>query len=1180
MSTFSVLAKIQGDSKGFVNAMDKARTSAEQLQKSTDKVGKDIDKNITQQTGKAAGGFGKLRGAISLAAVAAAGFAAVNMVKGAVGAASAYEAEFVGVEQTFGAASASVKKFAENAAATAGLSETAALRYAKSFGGFANAAGLAGQAQADFSTTLVQTAGDLGSFFDLPTEDALRAISMGLRGEYEGLRRFNILLDDHVLKQVAMAEGIYNGTGEMTQQQKVLARQAAILDQVGVAQNDFTNYSDTYGNSIKTVGALMENLQADIGAALLPSMAQLAQAVVPVIDKLGPVLGRVVEQLIPLIEALAQSLDPLIVAIEPLFKALEPVLSVFTSLVEKLLPPLIDVVLIVSETIGKLVVALEPLIKTLIDGLAWWLDVWVVPMLQFFADVIDNVVIPAIEYLNPIIMGLVEVFNTYLAPVIEDVVNWINQNLPTIQKTFNDVFQAIGDAVLWVWNNVLKPFLGGLADWLGIDMSGFEQLGKTFMTGFNKGVNSQAKLEGKDAPWYMGGKDSNFATVVTNAEKSGSKVGGAIGKGIGKGAKKEMEKNPFLEFVGKMQEDIRKQEAKVKLAGLGLSNALVESILGDSGWEKIYSDIIKGGKKAADSIQTLFSKTTEGLEEANAKLEEWKEKSTEYANEFKSMFGDFKILPTMEAELGRFEAQITDFVASVSAKLASAFDNKIISESYRKQLEDLVSENKTAMTDIAKQRDALDRQLENAMALQESSKEFIRSTNAIVKGTQPLKIATETIGAFEQSVIDSFTAVREQISLGTEMGLYSKTIAAGLSKATDETTANLKALARQRDKLASEYEYFVQKLDAAKQFRQATKDASVGLANITSIGTSARTMIKNMGVIVQRTDKFREQLSTLNQMGLNKELYNQIVQSGLDAGSATAKAILKGGPEAVKELNRLFGKLDMSSELLADDTTKVLFDGGEQAIQGFIKGIISQDEALRQQAATIADNFEKSFQSSTDLANIQLTGLIDSIKAQQSTLETTAVNLANAFNAKFQSSLSVAIAGSAPILEEPKQVDQAALKAIETKISNATRYIANINDPVKEAGAKKKLDTYIAEKAKILNAATGGYIRGKGNGTADLVPAMVSNGEFIMSAKAVDRFGAGFMSAINAGRVPQFATGGSVGATRIGGGGKVVINNKYEINVRTGIGDPAAIGKQVVSAIAAYEKTSGRSIIG
>ena len=65
----------------------------------------------------------------------------------------------------------------------------------------------------------------------------------------------------------------------------------------------------------------------------------------------------------------------------------------------------------------------------------------------------------------------------------------------------------------------------------------------------------------------------------------------------------------------------------------------------------------------------------------------------------------------------------------------------------------------------------------------------------------------------------------------------------------------------------------------------------------------------------------------------------------------------------------------------------------------------------------------------------------------------------------------------------------------------------------------------------VLHKANGGYISGPGTGTSDSIPAMLSNGEYVLRSSAVDRIGIGTLNAMNAGAVPHFADGGSVDDT-------------------------------------------------
>ncbi|MGZ3083028.1 hypothetical protein [[Haemophilus] ducreyi] len=70
----------------------------------------------------------------------------------------------------------------------------------------------------------------------------------------------------------------------------------------------------------------------------------------------------------------------------------------------------------------------------------------------------------------------------------------------------------------------------------------------------------------------------------------------------------------------------------------------------------------------------------------------------------------------------------------------------------------------------------------------------------------------------------------------------------------------------------------------------------------------------------------------------------------------------------------------------------------------------------------------------------------------------------------------------------------------------------------------------VGSAAGAVTAATGGYISGPGTATSDSIPAWLSNGEFVVRAASVSRYGLGFLHAINRGQLPRFATGGLVSA--------------------------------------------------
>ncbi|HEP6432445.1 TPA: hypothetical protein VDB83_006794 [Burkholderia cenocepacia] len=66
--------------------------------------------------------------------------------------------------------------------------------------------------------------------------------------------------------------------------------------------------------------------------------------------------------------------------------------------------------------------------------------------------------------------------------------------------------------------------------------------------------------------------------------------------------------------------------------------------------------------------------------------------------------------------------------------------------------------------------------------------------------------------------------------------------------------------------------------------------------------------------------------------------------------------------------------------------------------------------------------------------------------------------------------------------------------------------------------------------AGAFHLADGGHVTGAGTGTSDSIPAMLSNGEFVVNAASTSRY-RGLLESINRGEMSHFATGGYVGSS-------------------------------------------------
>jgi hypothetical protein len=83
----------------------------------------------------------------------------------------------------------------------------------------------------------------------------------------------------------------------------------------------------------------------------------------------------------------------------------------------------------------------------------------------------------------------------------------------------------------------------------------------------------------------------------------------------------------------------------------------------------------------------------------------------------------------------------------------------------------------------------------------------------------------------------------------------------------------------------------------------------------------------------------------------------------------------------------------------------------------------------------------------------------------------------------------------------------------------------NVFDEVLDGDTGSSIFSFLG----TLFAADGGYITGPGSSRSDNIPAMISNGEFVVNAASTAKHRA-LLEAINLGTIPYFADGGIVGS--------------------------------------------------
>lgn len=150
----------------------------------------------------------------------------------------------------------------------------------------------AGEQEAyDMSTSMVELANDMASFYNLSTTEAFDKLRAGITGETEPLKRLGILVDENTVKQFAYKNGIAVTGKELTQQQKLQARYGAIMEQTAKAQGDLARTMDSPTNQLRRLNAEFDMAKIALGQALQPALI----AVLPVMSSFANGLARMLK---------------------------------------------------------------------------------------------------------------------------------------------------------------------------------------------------------------------------------------------------------------------------------------------------------------------------------------------------------------------------------------------------------------------------------------------------------------------------------------------------------------------------------------------------------------------------------------------------------------------------------------------------------------------------------------------------------------------------------------------------------------------------------------------------------------------------------------------------------------------------------------------------------------------
>jgi hypothetical protein len=151
----------------------------------------------------------------------------------------------------------------------------------------------------------------------------------------------------------------------------------------------------------------------------------------------------------------------------------------------------------------------------------------------------------------------------------------------------------------------------------------------------------------------------------------------------------------------------------------------------------------------------------------------------------------------------------------------------------------------------------------------------------------------------------------------------------------------------------------------------------------------------------------------------------------------------------------------------------------------------------------------------------------DGIKSAASTTWSNVISTASSAWSSISASIGTAMEGA---WESVKSGWASTIDALRSGWDSLSGYARSVWDRLVSGAREGARRVGQAVSGAAPGFATGGAVRGPGTGTSDSIFARLSNGEYVIRAAAVRRYGTAFLDAINSARLPGFADGGMIGA--------------------------------------------------
>jgi phage-related minor tail protein len=171
--------------------------------------------------------------------------------------------------------------------------------------------GLARDVGADMAASMVELAGDLGSFNNVGAEQVLEGIQSALAGSSEPMRKFGVDTRVTRLEALALEMGLIGAGEKLDNTSTALAVMEAIQRDSTDAMGDAARTVDSAANSFKFLWRDVKDLGVTIGNILLPAAVAITQKLIALANVFKD-LSPTTQKMVVVIAAMAAAIGPLL----------------------------------------------------------------------------------------------------------------------------------------------------------------------------------------------------------------------------------------------------------------------------------------------------------------------------------------------------------------------------------------------------------------------------------------------------------------------------------------------------------------------------------------------------------------------------------------------------------------------------------------------------------------------------------------------------------------------------------------------------------------------------------------------------------------------------------------------------------------------------------------------------